>query len=703
MKHLGLALSGGGFRASLFHLGVVRFLRDAGILPQVSHITSVSGGSVLGAHLALHWDRYCGSEEEFQSAADELIRFIQMDVRNRIVRRVPLIAVGHTLQRVMLRGSNRRLTRPGLLEQYYEKHLYGDRCLFDLPQSPSLYILATNISEGCICAFSRDGIVMQHRVPGAGRQFENVSAGLATIPMAVAASSAFPGFFPPLQIRGTDIGARPGEFDRYAFTDGGVFDNLGVRMFRLMEKTWGKAASSETKGKKKPFETILVSDAGSEFSVYERGQSGGLIKTALRASDILWDRVGQLEMEHLKGVQGIVLASIRDVVSMEEDATVLHPEMQRQTARLRTDLDRFTDLEVRCLVMHGYCIARQSCKSQPAHFDQDLPDTAPWDPLANRHNESAGSTENLAAARSEGPEMVEEIRTLRKASSRTLFGRLIDFRDWPTYLWLSLIIAALIFVPYQVLEVQERARQSELVLQAIADTSPLYHTILQTLGERPVTRLDGLPYKEVDQMEPQNFEGFEIVTDARVFDLRAMDSPSRLAPNLHQHSSVRIRRTERVSDNTHFRVQRVLSSPKVQIACGPRQLNPVLTRMPLADGKFRWQLDLDFSRVPIGQDVDITTDALLPREAFMVTPTEAQLSFTIPAETGLAKIWILMPSDRSYYGFEIIRTALSNPDDSEVVIPTDKVELPLGSLVTFQLVAPEENFRYECRWTWLDD
>jgi hypothetical protein len=48
MKKIGLALSGGGFRASLYHLGLVRFLRDAGILPQVTHITSVSGGSDAG-------------------------------------------------------------------------------------------------------------------------------------------------------------------------------------------------------------------------------------------------------------------------------------------------------------------------------------------------------------------------------------------------------------------------------------------------------------------------------------------------------------------------------------------------------------------------------------------------------------------------------------------------------------------------------
>ena len=55
MPRLGLALSGGGLRATLFHLGVVRFLRDAGLLGEVTHIVSVSGGSILGAHLALNW------------------------------------------------------------------------------------------------------------------------------------------------------------------------------------------------------------------------------------------------------------------------------------------------------------------------------------------------------------------------------------------------------------------------------------------------------------------------------------------------------------------------------------------------------------------------------------------------------------------------------------------------------------------------
>jgi len=73
MQRIGLALSGGGFRAAIYHLGVIRYLRDAQILPKISHITCVSGGSVTGAHLALNWDRYCGSDSEFDQAASEVI------------------------------------------------------------------------------------------------------------------------------------------------------------------------------------------------------------------------------------------------------------------------------------------------------------------------------------------------------------------------------------------------------------------------------------------------------------------------------------------------------------------------------------------------------------------------------------------------------------------------------------------------------
>src|SRR3954454_24342738 len=112
MNKIGLALSGGGFRASLYHLGLVRFLRDAGILSRVTHITSVSGGSVLAAHLALNWDRYNGSPKEFDSAASEILDYVRLDVRNRILRRFPL-AYFLRWPRRLLGYSNRKLTRTG--------------------------------------------------------------------------------------------------------------------------------------------------------------------------------------------------------------------------------------------------------------------------------------------------------------------------------------------------------------------------------------------------------------------------------------------------------------------------------------------------------------------------------------------------------------------------------------------------------------
>jgi NTE family protein len=46
-RKIALALSGGGTRAMAFHAGVIRYLADDGILHQVNHISSVSGGSLL--------------------------------------------------------------------------------------------------------------------------------------------------------------------------------------------------------------------------------------------------------------------------------------------------------------------------------------------------------------------------------------------------------------------------------------------------------------------------------------------------------------------------------------------------------------------------------------------------------------------------------------------------------------------------------
>ena len=182
----------------------------------------------------LNWDRYNGSPNEFDAAASELVSFVSRDVRNRIFRRFPLSLPLLGL-RWLLGLSNRKLTRTGLLEQEYESISMETPVCSSCPR-PERHILATNLSEGCLCSFNRNGLLIMHRQPGHAVHIERMHVGLATVPMVVTASSAFPGFFPPVELTGEEVAARGGEFGRQAYTDGGVFDNLGVRLFRCLER-----------------------------------------------------------------------------------------------------------------------------------------------------------------------------------------------------------------------------------------------------------------------------------------------------------------------------------------------------------------------------------------------------------------------------------------------------------------------------------
>jgi predicted acylesterase/phospholipase RssA len=121
MQRDGLALSGGGFRAALCHLGVVGYLRDAGMMDSISHIASVSGGSVLAAHLVLNWDRYRGSSRDFEEAAQEILDFLRLDIRNRLLRRHPYTQIGGFAHRLMRSRMHHSYSRTGLLQAQYRE------------------------------------------------------------------------------------------------------------------------------------------------------------------------------------------------------------------------------------------------------------------------------------------------------------------------------------------------------------------------------------------------------------------------------------------------------------------------------------------------------------------------------------------------------------------------------------------------------
>jgi hypothetical protein len=772
----------------------------------VTHITSVSGGSIVAAHLVLNWDRYNGSPNEFDAAASELLAFVRLDVRNRITRRFPLTLPLRWPRRLLGR-SNRNLTRTGLLEYHYEKYLYGDTSLFQLPERPQLHLLATNLSEGCLCSFNRHGLLMMRRQAGHTIRIDRVHMGLATVPMAVTASSAFPGFFPPLELSGADVGASGGEFGRQAYTDGAVFDNLGVRMFRCLERpsladsplshgdffdlraaveALRQAGESGTEAPlrrlaqlleadyKRPgvlqlanggssgaaafvpaaevvpagtpphlppgagpgdgeewlmsglskvlrhyqldrdplfaaltpvdpdaeellkagylgsrelsatdqlwlnrhlleaafrqatgracfrrlnsgLDGVLASDVGKSIEVQSNRRAGGLIRTALRATDILMDRVWQLEMETFEDTPGFVFAPITNVVEPSEDPTALHPEVQRQVARIRTDLDRFSLLEISSLVRHGYCVARKACRARPDLFGPDLPADAPWDPIPGPRG---AARPVAAAARLDGPSRdpaaaTVEARTLQASAARRIWSTLLDRRDWTSYVYVPLLIPILVLLPYFAVKSYERSQRVNQLVNSLAQGSRDMEQMSRLLEHGPEPRWTGVPAEEVGKLDEPDLRGFEVIQDSWITDLRlwkpgeadTIDGGSRV----HHYRRLKVLSKPGNTGRNLFHWTVLARDPKTNFRFPRQQIQPTLRKCLDVEGSargekgIRWETSFDFWNVPAGEHVDLIIE--YQSAGLFLQPNENTITVPLNILTDTTELtaWILMP------------------------------------------------------------
>lgn len=345
---LGLALSGGGLRATLFHLGVVRYLSESGLLRSVKYITSVSGGSIVAAHLVLNWSRYL-EPSEFDEAAQQLVAFAGLDVRGRILRRVPIY-----FPLTYLGKKKSRATRNLLLEEYLSRHLYGEITLQEARQrqagAPNLDILATNLTRGTLAFFTDNRFVPDEK------KSERVNTQIS-LAKAVAMSAAFPGFFPPIELDNEALGVDNEEFPTTEYlTDGGVYDNLGLRRFRTL------LSNAES-----PIDHVLVCDASGHFDwVDSREESLGLLKTALRSTEIFMKRLAELESEVFAtdGEHRFTHLQVSDLVESTagQGRGLLSLAEQQQLKNVRTDLDYFSPIEIEALGYHGYSIGKDKCQ-----------------------------------------------------------------------------------------------------------------------------------------------------------------------------------------------------------------------------------------------------------------------------------------------------------------------------------------------------
>ena len=219
-EKLGLCLSGGGYRAMLFHLGALWRLNQAKLLEGLNRVSSVSGGSITAATLGLQWrslewrDGVAANLEDLvvnpvRALADETI-----DVSSVIEGFAPFTSVGKRVAHA------------------YREHLFGRETLQALPdndRAPRFVICATNLESGTLFRFSQP-YAADYRV---GR--------ISTPSIELADAVDHQRVDQRVLVREAPVG-RPGADAGVA----GVYDNLGL------ETVWKRC------------ETVLISDGGGQ-------------------------------------------------------------------------------------------------------------------------------------------------------------------------------------------------------------------------------------------------------------------------------------------------------------------------------------------------------------------------------------------------------------------------------------------------------
>jgi predicted acylesterase/phospholipase RssA len=686
MARFGLALSGGGFRATLFHLGVVRFLRDAGLLGNVTHIVSASGGSILAAHLALNWERYNGSAADFDAVASKIIDFVQLDVRNRIVRRLPLVYPLRLAQRLAGRRDSRRFISTGILERLYDEHLYHGKCVHELPEKPELHMLVTNLTEGCLGSFTRAGLVMQRRGTQAAR-LDVLPARLARISLAVATSSAFPGLFPPVQMSADELGLTASQFPNQLFTDGGVLDMFGLRVLVLLKDTIPQ------------LDEIIASDAGGSFKILP-SKPLGMIGQMMRATDILWNRVGDLEKSISEADPRFLFIRSAQLMDLMEDPTAVDPVIQPEIHTIRTDLDRFSPLEIRVLVQHGYCAARQQLRTKPDSFGKTLPPLPPWNPMAapsSPREQLAGTPAVQAALPAPVGGVSADARLLRRSAERRIWSTLLDFRDWTSYLCLPILILLFVILPIQSWRFYWQARKDATVVEAITQSDPDFRKVLELVHQGRVR--DFAPQEVKDQAEPTSIasQGYEFVSDTHIVDLRNWRPDKR--DTAYYFRRLRVRKTGK---DDRLVIQYVQPFNRVDFRCGPEKLKPAVHRVPARPGQrnVTWEVEFDFSDVQPGRVTEVTIEAHVHEVAAMAGKGETWLRYRPQVKTKDALVWLLFPEDRPYQHYSLTRYPVANPGPSEPIETRYTINHPYGSIIAWMVINPEVGYSYECQWTW---
>ncbi len=402
---LGLALSGGGFRSALFHMGVLARLAELDLLRKVDVISSVSGGSIIAAYYYLKVKALLekapvdGQAAPGREAYIRMVAEIETDflaaVQKNMLMRIFLDPVKNARMLAVEYSNTERLAE--LLTTYFyqpitQKYAGTKQDRIQLknilirpiaanlaPETrvPFLIINATSLNTGHLWQFTTVSAGEQRTIHETGHDIgflkklrmdddrltieQRKILYNITLGQAVAASCCVPGIFEPLQIRNLYKAGRNPMTVR--LVDGGLVDNQGLASLFAENCTH-----------------IICCDA-SDILKSEHHPSVQFLNVALRANDILMDRIRRKSLNELfhYGPGRYAFFYLGDLETRDQIFPADSEKMVRALTRIRTAMDSFTDREADTLMYYGYQLSRRVLESNGFELLREpLPTTRNW-------------------------------------------------------------------------------------------------------------------------------------------------------------------------------------------------------------------------------------------------------------------------------------------------------------------------------------